>query len=346
MMLVLYACSGGNVVGEDGVTYAKQIIVYTNQTSGGRGSQLEKMIKEENFPFEVLFVELSGQNLKNRLLNEKNMPFADVVLGGSTAEHIELKNENITASYVPSWSEEVEEKYNDSEGYYNAWALEPLYLVYNSKYYTNDESKVTGSVQLAPKNWNDLATNFKGKYNVFKPSSTSGVIIYASILSQYKDANGVLDVSNDGWNVLGNLINNGIMDAGLWQANLAGNKAPIAMSWAGAVIEVEDAYDVDLEVVIPEEGVPATISQIALVNTSDEGRTNAAKKFIDWWGESETQVKWSKISGQAPTNQSALELVDQRVKDIANVKIMELDWEFIAKNSSKWREHIELEIIG
>ncbi len=342
----LCSCSnGGEVTGEDGLVYAKSIIVYTNQTSGGRGAQLEAMIAKENFPFSVTLVELAGQNLKNRLINEKNNPFADVVLGGSTAEYIELKKEQVITPYAPSWKVNIDEEYYESENYYTAWAVEPLYLCYNTKYFTNDPAKVTSSVSLAPTGWEDLAKNFKGKYNVFKPSSTSGSIIYSSILCKYKDDNGTLGISQEGWNFLGEVINNGILDNGLWQANLAGNKAPIAMSWAGAVLEVEDAYDVDLEVVVPDEGVPATISQVALSNVKDQKRLNAAKKFIDWWGDAKTQIEWAKISCQAPLNKSAIDQVDQKVRDIADVKIMDLDWEFIANYSSQWREYIELNIL-
>ncbi len=342
----LCSCGGGNeVAGSDGQTYAKKIIVYTNQTSGGRGSQLEAMIAKENFPFSVTLVELAGQNLKNRLINEKNNPFADVVLGGSTAEYIQLKEEQVITPYEPVWKANIDEKYYEAENYYTPWAVEPLYLCYNTKYFTNNPSKVTSTVSLAPTGWGDLADNFKGKYNVFKPSSTSGTIIYSSILCKYRDPNGHLGISQEGWDFLGKVINNGILDNGLWQANLAGNKSPIAMSWAGAVLEVEDAYEVDLDVVVPEEGVPATISQIALTNVKNEGRLNAGKMFIDWWGKEETQIEWAKISCQAPLNKAAIDKVDPKVREIADVKIMDLDWEFIAKYSSQWREYIELNVL-
>lgn len=346
-LLAFTACGAASGSSGDSAM-ATEIIIYTNQTSGGRGAELERLIAEAGFPFEVMLVELAGQNLKSRLINEKNMPLGDVVLGGSTAEYIELKEEGVITPYVPSWAAEVDAAYNDPDGYYTAWAIEPLYLVYNTKYYTNDPAKVTGSVKQAPTSWADLATNFKGKYNVFKPSSTSGTNIYASILSQYRDdANGEFGVSQEGWNLLSSVINNGVMDTGLWQANLAQKKdCCIGMSWAGAIIEVEEAYECDLDVVIPEEGVPVSISQVAIVNSKDDARLNAAKMFVEWWGKVETQVAWSEISRQAPANETALAQVDQEIKDMVNVKFLDLDYTFIAKYYSEWREKIELEIVG
>lgn len=346
-LLTFAGCAGGTNTGEEGAM-ATEIIIYTNQTSGGRGAELEKLIAAANFPFEVMLVELAGQNLKSRLINEKNMPLGDVVLGGSTAEYIELKEEGVITSYVPTWATEVDAAYNDADGYYTAWAIEPLYLVYNTKYYTSDPAKVTNTLKLAPTSWKDLAENYKGKYNVFKPSSTSGTNIYASILSQYRDeANGQYGVSQEGWDLLSAVINNGVMDTGLWQANIAQKKdCCIGMSWAGAIIEVEEAYECDLDVVVPEEGVPVSISQIAIVNTNDEARLNAAKMFVEWWGKTETQVAWSEISRQAPANKAALEQVDQEIRDMVDVKFLDLDYSFIAKYYSQWREKIELEIVG
>lgn len=338
---VIAACSSG---GKDGKI--DTLFVYTNQTSGGRGAKLQKLVKQAGFDFNVEFVELSGQNLKNRLIAEKGAPIADVVLGGGIIEHIELKNEGVTKPYFPSWLETVDDVHKDKDGYFSPWAIEPLLLVYNKQYYTNNPDEVTGSVKLAPKDWVDLATNFKGKYNVFKPSSGTGSTIYASILSKYRDSKGDKGVSQEGWNLLSKLINGGELDRGLWQSNLAGSEYPISMTWAGAIFEIENAYDIELGIVEPAEGVPFVVSQIAVVNSKNKARENAAKEFIEWWGKTETQVAWSEISGQAPANKEAFNLVDEKIRELNNIKALELDWEFIAEKISDWRLKIELDIIG
>lgn len=340
--IVLVACNNDGSNPDDTDAKAKTIIVYTNQTSGGRGAQLENLVKEQKFDFEVIFVELSGQNLKNRLVAEKNAPIADVVLGGGITEHIELKDEGVTTPYTPKWIDEVEDSVYDLEHYYTPWAVEPLYLVYNKKYYSSDANS---SLPKAPTSYEDLAVNFKGKYNVFKPSSGSGSTIYAAILSKYRQDNGELNVSDAGWDLLSELINNGVIDNGLWQANLAGSRHPIAMTWAGAIIDIEYSYDVELGIVEMEEGAPTVVSQVAVVNSKNQPRINAAREFIDWWGSAEAQVEWSKISGQAPANKIAFEQVDETVKGISATKAQDLDWGFIAKNASSWRQKIELDII-
>lgn len=340
-ILGLAACNGG---GKDGESI-KSLVVYTNQTSGGRGGKLSTLIKKQGFPFSVVLVELSGQNLKNRLVAEKSAPIADVVLGGGAIEHLELKEEGILKPFIPTWIDMVEESQREVDGAFSPWAVEPLYLAFNKKHYTSDPTKVTGTIKLAPTSWGDLADNFKGKYNVFKPSSGTGATIYASILSQYLDEKGELGVSKEGWDLLSKLINNGEIDKGLWQSNLAGDTSPIAMSWAGAIFEIEKNFEVELDVVRPEAGVPIVVSQVAVVNSKNAARIKAAEQFINWWGQTGTQVEWSKISGQAPANFEALALVDEKVREINQAKALELDWTLIAKYASKWRQKIELDII-
>lgn len=325
---------------------AEAIIIYTNQTSGGRGTRLQTLFNEANLGFSVEFVELSAQNLRSRLIAEKNFPIADVVLGGGILEHLDLKNEGVTAPFFPSWLDTIDARHLEESGHYSPWAIEPLYMVYNKAHFTSDPSQVTGSRLLAPTDWHDLADNFVDRYNVFKPSSGTGATIYASILMAYRDPQGENGISAEGWEVLGRLINGGEVDRGLWQSNLAGSSKPIAMTWAGAIIDIEAAYGIELGIVQPEGGVPFVVSQVAVVNSGNTARMNAAKAFIEWWGTTETQVAWSAISGQAPANQDAYALVDEQVRLLNDAEMMELDWPFIVANIRDWRLKIELDLIG
>ncbi len=341
------ACGGDDEDnGDDTVATVDAIIIYSNQVSGGRGMRLQNLIQDADLGFEVEFVELTGQNLKSRLIAEKAFPIADVVLGGGILEHLELKEEGVTAPFFPSWLDLVDDMHKDEDGFYSPWAIEPLYMAYNKAHFTQDASRVGNGVRLAPTDWNDLADNFVDEYNVFKPSSGTGATIYASILSQYRDASGEHGISQEGWDALGKLINGGEVDRGLWQSNLAGDEKPIAMTWAGALIEIENAFGVELDVVRPEGGVPFVVSQVAVVDSGSQARMNTAEIFIEWWGQTETQVAWSEISGQAPANTEAFALVDEDVRRLTEADVMELDWQFIVDNVSAWRQKIELDLIG
>jgi iron(III) transport system substrate-binding protein len=344
MMFIVGTLSACGNTSEEGSV--DTIIIYSNQVSGGRGARLKTMIDDAGFDFTVEIVELSAQNLKNRLIAEKAAPIADVVLGGGMLEHIELKHQGVTKPFFPTWLSTTDQELQDDEGYYSPWSIEPLLLVYNKAYYTNDDSLVTNNLKKAPINYKDLADNFEGQYNVFKPSSGTGATIYASILMDAKDSNGELGIGQSGWNLLDSLLNGGEIDRGLWQVNLAGSEKPISMTWAGAIIEIEAAYGIELGIVEPEEGVPYVVSQVAVIDSGNSAREKASEDFVEWWGQTETQVAWSAISGQAPANQDAFVLVDEQIQEISNIKSKSLDWELIVDNISDWRQKIELEIIG
>ncbi len=347
LMLAIFSIGILSSCGNDeGVDSISTLIVYSNQVSGGRGARLQTLISEEGFDFSVEIVELSGQNLKNRLTAEKAAPIADVVLGGGMLEHIELKNQGVTQPFFPTWLDTIDESLLDDDGYYSPWSIEPLLLIYNKAYYTNDNNLVTSSLKKAPVDYEDLANNFEGQYNVFKPSSGTGATIYASVLLDYRNSNGELGIGQGGWDLLSDLLNGGEIDKGLWQVNLAGSEKPISMTWAGAIIEIEAAYGIELGIVEPEEGVPYVVSQVAVIDSGHSARERAAEEFVEWWGQTDTQVAWSAISGQAPANQEAFALVDEQIRELCEIKSLLLDWEFIVENISDWRQKIELDIIG
>ncbi|TVP97265.1 MAG: hypothetical protein EA374_00055, partial [Acholeplasmatales bacterium] len=108
MIVILSACGWFGDDNGDETAMADAIIVYTNQTSGGRETRLQTLISEANLGFSVEFVELAGQNLRSRLIAEKNFPIADVVLGGGVLEHLGLKNEGVTTPFFPTWLDTVD----------------------------------------------------------------------------------------------------------------------------------------------------------------------------------------------------------------------------------------------
>ena len=72
----------------------------------------------------------------------------------------------------------------------------------------------------------------------------------------------------------------------------------------------------------------------------------AAKQFVDWFGNAEVQGEWSKNFSSMPANTKALSDVDQKIKDLdASLTVQNIDWSFVSKNINKWVEKIELELM-
>lgn len=71
-----------------------------------------------------------------------------------------------------------------------------------------------------------------------------------------------------------------------------------------------------------------------------------AKEFIDWFGQSEIQVEYSKKFGSIPANKDALkELPEDTKKFVDQVKPQNIDWEAVGKHLDEWVEKAELEYV-
>ena len=311
------------------------IIVYTNSGSNGRSEFLKEYAKESGFDINI--VSAGGTEVTNRLLAEKNNPIADVVFGLNNMEYEKLKKDNILKPFKPSWADEIPAGLSDVEGYYNAVTVTPLLAVYNPQVISEED---------APKDWTDLATNpkFEGKYNLFGLDGGTGKAVMASVVSRYRDPNGKLNISDEGWEMTKKLYTNGYLIRGEedWFGNLMSGKKPILMLWGSGALERQKANNFPLGIMRPEIGVPFVVEQVALVNK--ENNAEQVEKFADWLGSPEVQAKWAEKFGTAPAHPEALEKAPKEVQDLVeSLKIQELDWKFISENVDSWIEKIELE---
>lgn len=228
------------------------IIVYTNSGSNGRDVFLKELAKENGFDINV--VSGGGTDIANRLIAEKNNPIADVIFGLNNIEYEKLKKENILKKFNPSWAGEIPEGLSDKEGYYNAITVTPLLAIYNPNIIKGED---------IPKDWTDLATNpkFKDKYYLFSAIGGTGKVILSSVISRYRDDNGVLNVSSEGWKMVENLYSNGYVERGEedWFGNLMSGKRPITMIWGSGALEREKANNFKVGVMRPEIGVPFVV---------------------------------------------------------------------------------------
>ncbi len=313
------------------------IIVYSNSAGDGRGEWLTEKAKEAGF--EINIVSGGGGDIANRLIAEKNNPIADVVYGLATMNYEKFKQDNLLYKYVPTWAGEIPQGLNDSEGFYHGIVLQPLALIYNQDTYT---------AETAPKDWTDVATRpeFKDKYNVMGLGGGTSRVILASILTRYKDEKGEYGISDEGWKMAKNYIQNAHMtvEGEDWFGNLVSGDVPMTMIWGSGILQFQKEHNIKVGVVSPEVGVPHLVEQVAIIEGSKNIET--AKAFVDWFGGPEIQGQWSEKFGSAPAHPAALEKAPQEVKDlIASVKKQPMDWAFIMNNIDKWVEKVELEFM-
>lgn len=328
--------SGSTDTGEQTVKNEK-LIVYTNANSDGRGEWLVEKAKSAGFEIEI--VGAGGADLTNRLIAEKNNPVADVVYGLNNMLYEKLKKENVLTKYVPAWASEIEEGLNDPEGYYHGLIKQAILLGYNPDMISADQ---------APKDWTDLWNNseFHGKYEA--PTLLGQItpqLVVAGILTRHIDENGELGISQEGWDEVQKMFDNGapMVEGEDSYANLASGKTPLVTVVSGTLKSKTEQYGVKAGNVSPEVGVPMIVEHAAIINGTKKQDT--AERFIEWLGSAEVQGEFVTQFNAMPANTNAADKANDEVKALySSLKAQQFDWGFLSDNIEQWVEKIELEI--
>ncbi|WP_238655026.1 extracellular solute-binding protein [Paenibacillus piscarius] len=350
MALVVSACgsnsgAGGNTdagsansnAANSGNDKNEKLIVYTNANSDGRGDWLTAKAKEAGFDIEI--VGAGGADLTNRLIAEKNNPVADVIYGLNNMLYERLKSEKVLTQYTPSWAADVEEGLNDKDGYYHGLIKQAILLGYNPEIITPDK---------APKDWTDLWQNkeFHGKYEA--PTVLGQItpqLVVAGILTRYTDESGEMGISQQGWDEITQMFDNGVpaVEGEDPYANLASGKTPLITVVSGTLKNKTEQYGVKAGTVAPEVGVPMIVEHAAINNGTKKLET--AKRFVDWMGTPEVQGEFAAQFSAMPANTKAVDKAPEEVQNLyADLKAQQLDWGFISGHIEQWVEKIELEI--
>lgn len=315
------------------VDKSETIIVYTNNGSEGRDEWLTKRAAEEGF--QVQIVSLGASAATERIIAEKNNPLCDVVFGLNNIEYEKLKAAELLQKWEPEWIDGVDESLIDKEGYYYPVTTTPLLLIGNADY------------QDMPSDWTDLTDEkYANLYQLHGLSGGTGKTVYASIISRYKDPDGELGISEEGWEVASKILGNAhnIAEGEDSIGEVIDGTYPLDEHWASGVLTEEKERDYKFQVMTPEIGVPYVVESVAIA----EGTKNydLCVEFLNWLGSAEIQLEWSDNFGTIPCQQEALEGASKEVSDLmSQLKAQELDWGFIAENIDAWVEKAELEFV-
>lgn len=311
------------------------LVVYTNSNGEGRGDWLTQKAGEAGFKIEI--VGAGGADATNKLIAEKNNPIADVAFGLNNMYFSQIKAADALEPYKPAWAGEVDTQLADGETY---WPLvkQAILLGYNSDKFSKD---------AAPKDWTDLWTKdeFKARYErVTGLGTATAQLVFAGILSRYRDDSGDLGISDEGWKQVEQYFQNGspaVAKTDLF-ARIASGEVDMGQMPSSIIADREKSFKVNVDTVIPSVGVPLAVEQIALVKGTK--KKDQAQMFIDWFGSADVQGQFAKQFNSMPVNKSAQAQANPEVVDFfADLKQQDIDWEFVQENMGAWVEKIELE---
>jgi iron(III) transport system substrate-binding protein len=311
------------------------LVIYTNSNGEGRGEWLTAEAAKAGYKVEV--VGAGGADATNKLIAEKNNPVADVAFGLNNMYFAQIKAADVLEAYKPAWAGEVDQALGDGEAY---WPLvkQAILLGYNS-------DKI--SAGAAPKDWTDLWTKdaFKDRYErVTGMGTATAQLVFAGILTRYKDDSGELGISDEGWKQVEQYFQHGspaVPKTDLF-ARIASGETDMGQMPSSIIAEREKTFKVNVETVMPSVGVPLAVEQVALVKGTK--KKEEAQRFIDWFGSAAVQGAFAKQFNSMPVNKSAAAQANPDVVAFfASLKQQDIDWEFVQKNMGSWVEKIELE---
>ena len=314
------------------------LVIYTNSNGEGRGEWLTAKAAEAGFKIEI--VGAGGADATNKLIAEKNNPIADVAFGLNTMYFAQIKAEGALEPYEPAWAGEVDTALGDKGDGKAYWPLvkQAILLGYNSDKFTADN---------APQDWTDLWTKdeFKSRYErVTGLGTATAQLVFASLLTRYKDDSGDLGIADEGWKQVEQYFQNGspaVAKTDLF-ARIASGEVDMGQMPSSIIAEREKSFKVNVKTVAPSVGVPLAVEQVALVKGTD--KKEQAQKFIDWFGSADVQGAFAQQFNSMPVNKSAASKANPEVLEFfAGVKQQDLDWDFVQENMGAWVEKIELE---
>ena len=307
----------------------RKIVVYSTHTESMLEAVADEFEKHTNVT--VDFINLKGA-LAERVRAEKANPQSDVMYGGPSSIYLELKAEGLFEAFSPSWAEQVDPLFRDSQDYWHGTIQTPVLMFYNSEMLKKEE---------APRDWSDLSRpEYKDRLVFRNALSSSARATYSSLLQQFEKKGRL----SQGWEFLKAVDANTKRYYGsgsLLFQSVGRKEAAISFMVLNAVIDNKIKNKMPLEVIDAKSGSPVITDGIALIKGAKH--PNAAKAFIDFAGNAETQAMLANRFNRLPTHPVAIADSPPWMADI-KFRVMDVDWGALAAKQSAWMQKWDAEI--
>lgn len=246
--------------------------------------------------------------LVNRVINEKDAPQADILLGGATAYHIQADKEGALEKYVSPVLKNYPDFAKSPEGTYTGFCLLTLGIGISKNRF---DSKYGAKNIDYPKTWDDLLNpEFKGEIVLTNPLASSTAYLFVQDQLQRSPS------QEAGWDYLTKLSQNvgQFPDSGSAPPKLVGTgEYSLGVAYIHALSKYK-SQGFDIKIVAPPQSVGDTDCVAILKNTKN---LSAAKKFVDFILSAEAQELMSSLDFTTPCNPDAKPNADSvSVKEI------------------------------
>lgn len=312
------------------------LVVYTNSLDDEKETWLQE--QSEDAGYDVSFVRGGGGEIFNRVIAEAGDPQADVLIGMDEGQFSQIQEEDLLVEWEPEWASDIPAELLQGGSYYYPWSEQRIFS------YANEGTDVPESLEAVITD-SSMADAFSVPSEL--GGSTNQKIVF-SVLLQYLDEEGELGVSDEGWDMVTQMFENGYIpsEGDNTAALLADGTLSANYGFSGAIPNLEEEFGFAAQPIDPEYGVFTMAEQVGIVNKGDDHDHTLAEEYAEWWGSPEIQEQWVEDFGTVPSLESIQDAVNPRVAELfEQTSRMNVDWDIVNEYANQWVEKIELDIM-
>ncbi len=285
---------------------------------------------------DVQFLDMGSREILERVRAERNRPQADLWWGAAHTTFQTAAEENLLASYRPTWADKVTTSNRDAQDRWYGTYQTPEVIVYNSD---------AVSVAEAPKDWDDvLDAKWRDKVLIRNPNPSDSMraIFGAMIWRFYKDT-GSPDAGYDWLRRLDANVHEYTVDGTLLMQKLVRREGLISLWNLPDVWIYKEQKGFPIGYVFPASGTPVITDGIAVVRGAPN--EEEARRFYEFITTNESLVlaatKYYRVPVRTDLDRAQLPAwMNEPVNE------MPLDWELLRKQTGEWLRYWDTEIRG
>lgn len=292
--------------------------------------------KQQHPEVDIQFLDMGSREILDRVRAERNRPQADLWWGAAHTTFQTAADENLLASYRPTWADKVPASSRDEQDRWYGIYETPEVIVYNSEAVRPED---------APRDWDDvLDPKWRDKVLIRNPNPSDSMraIFGAMIWRFYKDTGS----PEKGYEWLRNLdrnVHEYTADGTLLMQKLARREGLVSLWNLPDVWVYKDQRGFPLSYVLPPSGTPVITDGIAIVR----GAPNEAeaRRFYEFVTTPESFVHAAKAYYRIPVRTD----VDRSQLPAwmnESFNRMPLDWKLLSEKGNEWMRYWDTEIRG
>lgn len=291
--------------------------------------------KQQNPDADVQFLDMGSQEILTRIRAERNRPQADLWWGASQTTFQTAGEENLLASYRPSWADKVSATARDPHDLWYGTYETPEVIVYNSE---------AVSAAEAPRDWDDvLDPKWHDKVLIRNPNPSDTMrVIFGSIIWRFYKDSGSPEKGYDWLRRLDANVHEYTADGTLLMQKIARREGLITL-WDLPDVRIYQEKRLPVAYVIPASGTPVITDAIAIIRGAPN--ETEARQFYEFVTTPDSLVHAATTYYRIPLRS---DLDRSRLPDWMNQPMtrLPLDWDVLRKEGGNWMRYWDTEIRG